>query len=340
VATRAFICGLRGHALVDEERSFLGDAQPWGAILFKRNIDHPEQVRRLCGEVRDALGRDAPILIDQEGGRVQRIGPPHLRAYPPGAAYGALYEKDPLLGVEAGHIGARLIALDLLGLGIDVDCLPILDVPVEGGTDAIGNRALGRNPDAVATIGGAQIDGLLRGGVLPVIKHLPGHGRAKVDSHLELPRVDAPVAELETLDFLPFRLLARRATLGMTCHLVFSAVDEHMPATLSASVIGNIIRERIGFDGALMTDDISMKALSGGFRDRSEGAIRAGCDLVLHCNGDMAEMSEVAAGAPELHGDALRRTDAALASRRPPEAADRDALEARFDAILAGAAAA
>jgi beta-N-acetylhexosaminidase len=313
VAARAFICGLRGHALVEDERSFLADAQPWGAILFKRNIEHSEQVRRLCDEVRDALGRNAPILIDQEGGRVQRIGP---------------------------HIGARLIALDLLGLGIDVDCLPILDVPVEGGTDAIGNRALGRHADAVATIGGAQMDGLLRGGVLPVIKHLPGHGRAKVDSHLELPRADAPVSELEAQDFLPFRLLARRAVLGMTCHLVFSAVDEHMPATLSAPVIANIIRERIGFDGALMTDDISMKALSGGFRERTEGAIRAGCDLVLHCNGDMAEMSEVAAGAPELHGDALRRTDTALALRRPPEPADREAIEARFDAILAGAVAA
>jgi beta-N-acetylhexosaminidase len=340
LAARAFICGLRGTALADEERSFLGDARPWGVILFKRNVDNPEQIRRLCGDVRETLGRDAPILIDQEGGRVQRIGPPYVRSYPPGAAYGHLYERDPLLGVEAAHLGARLIALDLLDLGIDVDCLPILDVPVEGGTEAIGNRALGRTADTVATLGGAQMDGLLRGGVLPVIKHLPGHGRARVDSHLELPRVDAPMIDLETQDFLPFRLLARRAVLGMTCHLVYSAVDEGTPATLSAPVIGNIIRERIGFDGALMTDDISMKALSGGFRDRTEGALRAGCDLVLHCNGDMGEMTEIAAGAPELRDEALRRTEAALAARRPADPADREALEARFDAILARVAAA
>jgi beta-N-acetylhexosaminidase len=340
VPQRAFICGLQGPTLGEDERTFLREAQPWGVVLFKRNVQSLGQIRWLCRTVREALGRDdAPILIDQEGGRVQRIGPPHLRAYPAGAVYGRIYEANPLLGVEAAHVGARLMALDLLDLGITVDCIPILDVPVKGGTEAIGDRALGRSSDCVATLGAAQIDGLLSGGVLPVIKHLPGHGRAQVDSHTELPRVDAGLAELEAQDFAPFRLLARRAGLGMTCHVVFSAVDADAPATLSATVIGNIIRRRIGFDGALMSDDISMGALSGSLRGRAERAIAAGCDIVLHCNGDMAEMAEIAAGTPKLAGDALRRVDAALAARRPPEQPDRRALEARFNMLLARAAA-
>ncbi len=340
MASRAFICGLRGTELAEEERAFLRDARPWGIILFKRNLEDPKQVRKLCRDARAALEReDAPVLIDQEGGRVQRIGPPHIRAYPAGAVYGRIYETNPLLGVEAAHLGAKLLALDLLDLGITIDCMPVLDVPVEGVTEAIGDRSLGRSGDSVATLGGAQIDGLLAGGVLPVIKHLPGHGRAKVDSHHELPRVDAALPELEAQDFAPFRLLAPRVTLGMTCHVVFSAIDEGSPATLSAAVIGNIIRKRIGFDGVLMTDDISMHALSGGYRERAERAIRAGCDLVLHCNGELAETVEIAAGVPELADEALRRTETALASRRPPTEADRRSLEARFDAILAGAAA-
>lgn len=339
MATRAFVCGLRGTQLAEEERAFLRDARPWGIILFKRNVESAEQIRRLCREAREALEReDAPVLIDQEGGRVQRIGPPHLRAYPAGAVYGRLYDTNPLLGVEAAHLGARLLALDLLDLGITVDCLPVLDIPVDGGTEAIGDRTLGRNGDSVATLGGAQIDGLLAGGVLPVIKHLPGHGRAQVDSHHELPRVEAPLSDLTTQDFAPFRLLGPRVGLGMTCHVVFSAIDPDTPATLSSAVIG-IIRERIGFDGALMTDDISMHALSGGFRERAERAIRAGCDLVLHCNGDIDEVVEVAAGTPQLEGGPLRRTEAALAARQPPQEVDRGSLEARFDALLAGAAA-
>ncbi len=281
-------------------------------------------MRRLCRAVREALGReDAPILIDQEGGRVQRIGPPHFRAYPAGSAYAALYRRNALSGVEAAFLGAKLIALDLAGLGVTVDCLPVLDIPAEGSTSGIGDRALGDTVDAVATLGGAQLDGLLAGGVLPVIKHMPGHGRATVDSHHSLPQVDATMAELEARDFTPFRLLAKRARLGMTAHVAFLDVDGSAPATLSSAVIANIIRERIGFDGALMTDDISMGALTGGFRERAERAIAAGCDLVLHCNGNLAEMQEIATGAPELAGDALRRTEAALQPRPAPEAADR-----------------
>jgi beta-N-acetylhexosaminidase len=335
VASRAFICGLAGTVLSEDEKAFLRDAHPWGVIFFARNIETPHQIRTLGYAIRNALQRDdAPILIDQEGGRVQRIGPPHLRAYPPGATYGRLYEHNPLSGVEAAFLGAKLIALDLQSLGISVDCLPVLDIPVEGGTAAIGDRALGTTVDAVATLGGAQLDGLLAGGVLPVIKHMPGHGRATVDSHAELPRVDATMADLEAKDITPFRLLAKRSPFGMTAHVVFLDVDDAAPATLSSAVIANIIRNRIGFDGALMTDDISMRALTGTLRSRAERAIAAGCDLVLHCNGVMDEMREIAAGVPELADDALRRTNAALAFRRAAEVEDRQALERRFQFLL------
>jgi beta-N-acetylhexosaminidase len=336
VVARAFICGLSGTELSEGERAFLCDAQPWGVILFKRNVAEAGQIRRLCAAARDALGReDAAVLIDQEGGRVQRIGPPILRQYPAGAVYGALYAQNELLGVEAAYLGAQLIAQDLLALGINVDCVPCLDIPVPDGTPAIGDRGLGGNAGAVCTLGAAQIDGLISGGAIPVIKHMPGHGRAVVDSHHELPRVKATLAELDEQDFAPFRLLAGKVRLGMTCHVVFTEIDPDAPATLSSAVVGKIIRERIGFDGALMTDDISMGALSGGTRARAGAAIRAGCDLVLHCNGELAEMAEIAAGVPELSGDALRRTNAALVPPLPPMGGDRQALEARFDALLA-----
>jgi beta-N-acetylhexosaminidase len=335
VAPRALICGLAGCEVSQAEAAFLRDAQPWGIILFKRNIESLAQVLRLCAKAREALGREnAPVLIDQEGGDVQRVGPPHVRKYPPAATFGRLYGENPLRGVEAAYLGARLMADDLAPLGITVDCLPLLDVSVDGITRAIGDRAFGPTADAAVTLGGAQIDGLMAGGLLPVLKHMPGHGRATVDSHLELPHVDVPIEALEAQDFVPFRLLAKRAPLGITAHVVFSQIDDSAPATLSVEVIGKIIRERIGFDGALMTDDISMHALSGGMRERAERAIGAGCDLVLHCNGDMSEMHEIAAGVPELAGDALRRTNAALALRRPPRPIDRSVIEARFDSLL------
>ncbi len=335
MAANAFICGLAGTELSNEEVAFLRDAKPWGVILFKRNADNPAQIARLCRGVREALAReDAPILIDQEGGRVQRIGPPHVRAYPAGAVYGEVYRRNSLAGVEAAYLGAKLIALDLHAMGVSVNCLPTLDIPVEGGTKAIGDRALGNTVDMVATLGGAQLDGTLSGGLLPVIKHMPGHGRAMVDSHADLPKVDATMAELEAQDFTPFRLIAKRAPLGMTGHVIYLDVDDRAPATLSKSVIGNIIRQRIGFDGALMTDDISMGALSGDVVTRAVRAISAGCDLVLHCNGDLMEMIEVAAGVPELAGDALRRTDAALAFHRQPAEVDRKSIESRFDFLI------
>jgi beta-N-acetylhexosaminidase len=340
-AARAFICGLSGTALSRDEAAFLRDARPFGVILFRRNADNPAQIRRLCADIREILGsEDAPVLVDQEGGRVQRIGPPHVRTYPAAARYGALYARNPLTGVEAAYVGAKLIALDLSALGISVNCAPVLDIPIAGTTAAIGDRAFGQSADCVATLGAAQVDGFLAGGVLPVMKHMPGHGRATVDSHNELPRVDATIAELEGSDFLPFRLLARRVPFGMTGHVLFLDVDDTAPATLSEEVIVNVIRSRIGFDGALMTDDISMGALSGEPASRAAAAIAAGCDLVLHCNGEMAEMEAVADAVGELAGEALRRADAALASRRVPEPSDHTALAARLDALLQGVAAA
>lgn len=332
---RAFICGVAGTRLTREERHALAELEPWGAILFARNVADLDQVRRLTEAIREALGRaEAPILIDQEGGRVQRIGPPHLPAYPPAATYGALYRRNPLLGAEAARLGAKLIGMDLHGLGINVDCLPVLDMPAPGSDPVISDRAYSSDIEDVATLGAAAADGLMSAGVLPVMKHLPGHGRANVDSHEALPVVDAPLAELEARDFAPFRLCAGRIPLAMTAHVVFSAVDGARPATLSAAMIA-IIRERIGFDGALMTDDIGMGALEGAVEDRARHAIAAGCDLVLHCNGDFDEIQRVSAAVPQLQGEALRRTETALAARRAPAEADREALEARFRELLA-----
>ena len=308
--TRAFICGLAGVDLAAKETAFLRETQPWGVILFQRNVGAREDVRRLTDEVRAALGRDAPILVDQEGGRVQRLGAPCWRAYPSAATF----ERKTATPEEAERLawlGARLIAHDLREVGITVDCLPVLDAPQPGAHDVIGDRAYSRDPAAVARLGRAAALGLLAGGVLPVIKHIPGHGRAKSDSHRELPVVDAPLAELGAVDFPPF-IANRDLPLAMTAHVVYTALDGSAPATLSKTVISEAIRGQIGFGGLLMTDDLSMKALSGGFRERAERAIAAGCDVVLHCNGDLAEAGAVAEGCGELVGAAARRAEAAL----------------------------
>jgi beta-N-acetylhexosaminidase len=319
--TRVFITGLSGPAITAEERAFLRSAEPWALILFKRNINSPAQVGALVQSFRDILGWHAPVLIDQEGGRVQRLGPPHWPAYPPGAAYARLYERDPDVGLAAARLGARLIASDLAALGIDVDCLPLADVPVADGDPIIGDRAYGTEPGQVAAISRAVSDGLLQGGVLPVLKHLPGHGRATADSHLRLPVVDTDRATLEKTDFAAFRLLAD-LPLGMTAHVVFSAIDAAQPATTSATMIGEVIRGSIGFRGLLMSDDISMGALSGSLAERSRASLAAGCDVVLHCNGKLAELDEVAANVPVLAGEAKRRADAALALRAAPQEFD------------------
>ncbi len=333
---RAFISGLAEPALSDRERDFLREAQPWGVIIFKRNVTGPEALRRLIADVRAALGREAPVLIDQEGGRVQRLGPPHWPSYPPGAAYGALYDRDRDAGLAAARLGARLIASDLAALGIDVDCLPLADVPVAGADPVIGDRAYGTEPGKVAAIAAAIAQGLADGGVLPVLKHIPGHGRATADSHTALPVVDADRATLEATDFAAFRPLAA-LPLAMTAHVVFTALDPTAPATLSAPIVTNVIRDSIGFDGLLMSDDISMGALSGTLGERTRAAIAAGCDVVLHCNGDMVEMEAVAAGVPVIAGEAARRAAAALAAKRAPSPLDPIAARRSFAALMNGA---
>ncbi len=333
----ACILGCSGAVLSPAERAFFGAVRPWGFILFARNIETPDQVRALVSALRESVGRpDAPILIDQEGGRVQRLGPPHWRRYPPGRAYGQLAANDPLLQREITRLGARLLAHDLAALGINVDCVPVLDVPDPEGHAVIGDRAYGETPDQVAVLGRAACEGLIAGGVLPVIKHIPGHGRARADSHLELPVVDAGWDDLDARDFAPFKALSDMP-MAMTAHVIYAAVDHKRPATTSSKVMKTVIREAIGFGGLVMSDDLSMKALAGDFRQRARAALRAGCDVVLHCNGDMAEMKAVAAGTGALKGRAGRRAEAALARvARTPEPFDVAAGRARFDAAFEG----
>jgi beta-N-acetylhexosaminidase len=336
MTARAFITGLSGTTLTADERSFLRDAQPWGFILFKRNVDSPQQVAALTASLRDTVGRDAPVLVDQEGGRVQRLGPPHWPGYPSGAVYAELYRQDRALGLAAARLGARLIASDLRPLGIDVDCLPLADVPVAGADRVIGDRAYGDTPDQVAAIGAAVAAGLLEGGVLPVLKHLPGHGRALADSHERLPVVTTPRDVLDATDFAAFRPLAA-LPLGMTAHVVFSAIDALAPATTSVTMVQDVIRDSIGFGGLLMGDDVSMGALSGTLAERSRASFAAGCDLVLHCNGNRDEMLAVAGEAPLLDGEAARRAERALAQRRTPGDFDIAAARASFARMMSGA---
>ena len=332
---RAFITGVAGTALTDEERGFLRETQPWGFIVFKRNVAGADSLRRLVDDCRNAVGRRAPVLIDQEGGRVQRLGPPEWPSYPPGAAYGALYDRDREKGLAASRLGARLIAADLETLGIDVDCLPLGDVPVRGADAVIGDRAYGTAPDKVAAIAAALADGLADGGVLPVLKHIPGHGRATADSHKKLPVVTADRETLERTDFAAFRLL-KALPIAMTAHVVFNVIDPMVPGTLSPLIVKGVIRDSIGFQGLLMSDDISMGALAGLLAERSAAAIAAGCDVVLHCNGEMPEMRAVAASVPELAGEAARRAAAALSAKRPAAPIDIAASRADFARLMEG----
>jgi len=332
--SRAFITGISGPELTASERDFLRAERPWGFILFKRNVDSPAQVTRLVAELRETVGEpDSPVLIDQEGGRVQRLGPPHWPAYPPGAVFGSLYDTDPELGLKAAQLSNRLIAADLIELGITVDCLPLADVPVAGADAVIGNRAYGTAPDKVAAIARAVTEGLEQGGVLPVLKHIPGHGRATADSHFRLPTVDTPRSELEQTDFAAFIPLAD-LPMAMTAHVVFSALDPAQPATTSATIIQQVIRGGIGFQGLLMSDDVSMDALAGSIAERTRAIVGAGCDMVLHCNGKLDEMREVASQTPELSGKPLERAVKALASRKAPQPFDRRAARAELDALV------
>jgi beta-N-acetylhexosaminidase len=333
---KAWIAGSSGYELTRDEKAFFKAERPWGYILFKRNVDTPDQVRKLVDSFRKAVGRDdAPVLIDQEGGRVQRLGPPHWPKYPTGRAYGQVAGNDPLLRREIARLGARLIAHDLKKLGITVDCVPVLDVPVPGAHDVIGDRAYSDKPHEIAVMGRAASEGLIAGGVLPVIKHIPGHGRAGADSHLALPVVDATRKQLEAADFVPFRHLADMP-LAMTAHVVYTALDPKNPATTSRKVMTEVIRGHIGYDGLVMSDDLSMKALSGDFGQRTRASLRAGCDVVLHCNGDMTEMKAIADATPELKGQAKRRAEAALKRiAHVPEPFDPVEGRARLDAALA-----
>jgi beta-N-acetylhexosaminidase len=332
--TQAFITGVSGTELGAEEREFIRAARPWGFILFKRNIETPSQIVQLVLDLREAADEpDAPILIDQEGGRVQRLGPPHWPVYPPGAVFGTLYDIDPALGLFAARLSARLIAADLFELGVTVDCLPLADMPVAGADAVIGNRAYGTEPAKVAAIARAVTEGLEQGGILPVLKHIPGHGRATADTHFRLPVVDTAKAELERTDFAAFRPLAE-LPMAMTAHVVFSALDPAHPATTSATIIEQVIRGVIGFQGLLMSDDVSMNALAGSIAERTRAIVTAGCDMVLHCNGKLDEMREVARETPELSGKALDRARRALASRKAPQAFDRLAARAELDALM------
>jgi beta-N-acetylhexosaminidase len=332
--TRAFITGLSGLSITANERAFLREAQPWGLIIFKRNVRDATQVADLTNSFRDTVGWHAPVLVDQEGGRVQRLGPPHWPAYPAGAVYGALYDQNPAGALAVCHLAGRLISNDLNALGLDVDCLPLADVVGAGADPVIGDRAYGSEPGKVAAIAGAIAEGLLAGGVLPVVKHLPGHGRATADSHLRLPVVDTDRATLEATDFAAFRPLAG-LPLGMTAHVVFSSIDPDAPATTSVTMVRQVIRGFIGFRGLLMSDDVSMKALSGTIAERSRAAFAAGCDVVLHCNGDLAEMTQVADAAPPLAGEAGNRAEAALAQRKAPEEFDVDTARRMFTQMVA-----
>jgi len=333
--TSAAIYGCSGHRLTAEERAFFAETRPWGFILFRRNVDSPAQVKALVDELRDSVGRaDAPVLIDQEGGRVQRLGPPHWPKYPPGSAY-LKAVNDPMAARELVRLGARLIAHDLRELGITVDCVPVLDVPVPGAHDIIGDRAYAQDPDTVTRLGRAAAEGLLAGGVLPIIKHIPGHGRAFADSHHHLPVVETDLETLDAWDFAPFKALSDMP-MAMTAHVVFTAVDAKRPATTSKKGI-RLMREHLGFSGLIMSDDLSMQALTGSLTERAEQSLKAGCDVILHCNGDLGEMRQVAEGTGKLKGEAKRRAEAALNRIvHAVEPLDVAEARARLEAALSG----
>ena len=334
-APRAMVLGCAGEALDDGERRFLADVDPAGFILFKRNCESPAQTQALIGALREAVGRpDAPVLIDQEGGRVVRLGPPHWRAPPAPALLGALAEVDGTAGARAAWLNARLVAVDLYALGFTVNCVPVLDLRFVGASKVVGDRSLGADPRLVARLGRAVADGLRAGGIVPAVKHLPGHGRATGDSHAVLPRVDAPLKALRARDFVPFRAL-RDAPVGLTAHVCYAALDPERPGTLSPKVIGEAVRGAIGFDGLLVTDDLSMGALTGSVGQRASAALAAGCDLALHCNGIRDEMEEVAAAAAKLAGRARERFDRMLAARSAPDTFDEAEGLRELDALLA-----
>jgi len=327
------IYGLAGTRLSPDEKAFFRDIDPWGFILFARNIEGIRQVSRLTLELRDCVGRDVPILIDQEGGRVARLRPPTWRAAPAAERFADLWKIDEEMAIEATRINHRLLAHELRTIGVDVDCAPVADLRIDGADDIVGDRAFGRTPEPVIHLGRAAMEGLMAGGVAPIIKHIPGHGRALADSHLELPVVPEEHGLLSETDFAPFKGL-NDAPMAMTAHIVYADIDSDHPATQSAELVGKVIRGEIGFDGLLMTDDLSMKALTGTFRERGERSLKAGCDMLLHCNGQMGEMIAVAEGTAALSGKALERAATAESARDVIEDFDPEDAESRLNDCL------
>lgn len=333
--SKAMILGSSGPTLTADEVALYRDERPWGFILFARNCVEPAQIADLVASMRDAIGRpDAPVLIDQEGGRVQRIRPPMIERYPSAAVLGEFYRQDRGKGLRATWLMSRLHAFDLMKFGINVDCLPVLDVPIEGASNVIGDRAYGFDPKTVAELGQAAADGLKAGGMLPIMKHMPGHGRGMADSHHELPVVTVSRAELEAHDFLPF-VAMKNELMAMSAHIVFTAIDPDEPATISRKVIDEIIRGHIGFDGLLMSDDTSMNALKGTIGERAARIVGGGCDIVLHCNGVMDEMKAVVKEAIPLGDEALRRARAVEAAFGVGDGLSEEAIRAEFHSLLA-----
>jgi beta-N-acetylhexosaminidase len=332
----AIVLGCSGESLNSFERDLFAAANPVGFILFRRNCGSPDQVRELVVSLRECVGRgDTPVLIDQEGGRVARLRPPHWRLYPSAARLASLPDPTAELAVR---LAARLIADDLARLGITVDCFPVLDLVISGADPVIGDRAYSADPERVVRFARGACEGMLEGGVLPVIKHIPGHGRARVDSHHACPSVETPYQELSRTDFAPFRALAGMPW-AMTAHIVYTAVDQALPATLSPRVVAEVVRGEIGFDGVLISDDLSMKALGGDLGERTRQALAGGCDLALHCNGNLAEMEEVVAAAGPISPRTAERLARGEAIRlgASSDSFDREAAEGQFDALLAGA---
>lgn len=343
MSVSACITTLSGPDLLAEERAFLREAEPWGVILMGRSCVSREQVRALVSEVKEALGRDALIFIDQEGGRVARLKAPEWPKFPAAGVYGKLYETSPEAALEACSLGHRLMGQELADLGIHADCAPCCDLRQADTHDAIGDRSFGYTPDAVIMLTKAALKGLSEAGVAGVIKHMPGQGRATMDSHYDLPRIGADSVALAD-DLSIFEALAGEVPMGMTCHVIFEAFDPHLPTTISPTVISETIRNRIGFDGLLMTDDLGMDALGGALADRGAKALAAGCDVLLHCSGFLKdpdeilkEMQEVAEAAGTLDGKALTRVEAAEAAVKPADEFDTDAAWARFKDLMSGA---
>lgn len=329
----AAIFGLSGPQLLESEKAFFKDVNPWGFILFARNIETPEQVRRLTSDLRECVGRECLVFIDQEGGRVQRLRPPHWPDYPAAATLCESYTADKAATRRAVYLHHRLIADDLRAIGVNADCAPVLDIPLPNADPIISDRAFGTIPEQVIDLAEAAMAGLITGGVAPVIKHIPGHGRALVDSHLALPKVDTGLDVLGATDLAPFKALSE-APMAMTAHVVFETVDPELPVTLSTKAFKTIIRDRIGYDGLVMSDDLDMKALSGDLKSNTEQAFKAGCDIALQCSGDMTAMQNVAKGGQGLFGKSLERATLAEMCAADITPFDRDAAEVEFEALV------